>query len=231
MRNSVILLILLLILSRGCTSRPPQDPEFVKRLNYVNELLNEMEISPWSERFLPPASSSSSGPRADIRTVAGKPGVKFLIEYSDIALPLMFERLEKQSVPVATLIIYYMVFGHTKSAESVPYIVNYIASVSKEQAEYAASLWVEVLPQPLTTALWASEQITSLKLIDENRSFFAQRLDIAKKLRQWYEEYKKQLPPNRQTPQGSEDPGKDQHTLKPVGSCNLETIEWHIDKP
>ena len=38
---------------------------------------------------------------------------------------------------------------------------------------------------------FAAQYITSLTLIDENRTFFDQRKEIADKLNTWYKEYKK----------------------------------------
>jgi hypothetical protein len=182
MRNFIILLILLFIFSGGCASKslPPQkDPEFVKRLNQINELLDEISADSYGFTMNGLAEFRQDLIRADFAKKC-----KLLIENPDIALPLMFERLDNKELVKDgdALRVYFVVFGKTKSAESIPYIADYLAS--KEE-------WNS---RPLMGALWAAQEITSFKLIDERRSYSEicdQRSDIAQKLRQWYEEHKK----------------------------------------
>ena len=186
-QQTVILLILLYIFNGSCvsnTTHPPKDPELIKR---INEILDKIDKD--THEFLRPYHSRSNyiGPNHTMKMPEGK----LLIENPDISLPLMFKRLDNKKVSDA-LCIYFKVFELAKSAESIPYITDYISSISEEETMSADEITCKHLSEG--AALSAAQKITSLKLTDKNYLFeeaFDQRLDIAKKLRQWYEEYKK----------------------------------------
>ncbi len=200
MRNLDILLILLLILSGCSVSDPPQqlttpEVELSKRLNRINEILDAIEKAPWSERFLGNfTTGAASSCRVFSSSIARKTEARFLIENSDIALPLMFKRLDSKKADGGVAIVYFIVFEHAKSAESIPYIADYIFSLDEGHREFVGSL-----VSSFTYALMAAQSTTSLKQLMNNspsRTLFDRRLDIAKELRQWYEGYKKQSPRN-----------------------------------
>jgi len=180
-RQTVLLLILLFIFIGSCasnTTHPQKDPEVVKR---VNEILDKMDKDPMYFIRLSKSSRSSDLGLAQVK-IMKMPEGRLLIENPDISLPLMFKRIDAKKVEGKAWLIYFSVFKETKSAESIPYISEYIASGSEEEAKYF---------KYLTEATTAAQHITSLKLIDEERcTFFYQRLDIADKLNQWYENYK-----------------------------------------
>jgi hypothetical protein len=198
MRNLIILLILLLILSGCSMSDSPQqlttpELELIKRLNRTNEILDEIEKAPWSERFLGhPSTSAASSYNVFSNIIARKTEARFLIENSDIALPLMLKRLDSEKAVGGGVIAYFIVFEHTKSAESIPYIADYISSLDEGHREFVGSM-----VSPFTYAIMAAQTITSLtslKQLRNNspwRTIFDRRLDIVNWLRQWYEGYKK----------------------------------------
>src|SRR3989339_165410 len=195
MRNLIILLILLLILS-GCSVsdslQQPTDTELIKRLNRINEILDEIEKAPWSKRFLGhPSTGFASSCNVFSNIIARKTEARFLIENSDIALPLMLKRLDSKKADGGVIIVYFIVFEHTKSAESIPYIADYISSLDEGHREF-----VDSMVSSFTYALNAAQTITSLtslKQLRNNspwRTIFDRRSDIVNWLRQWYEGYK-----------------------------------------
>ncbi|MDI6732686.1 MAG: CHAP domain-containing protein [Planctomycetota bacterium] len=167
-----------------------QDPEFVKRLNQVNELLDKIEREPYLFFSLIYAMGDTK-PEGVIREC------RPLIENSDIALPLMFERLDAKKVSRDTQHVYFIVFGETKSAESIPYIFECVASVSEEETKYLESVGIDYWAarragaDRFVQAIFAAKDITHpFRFIDEHRSFYKQRLAIANKLNQWYKDYR-----------------------------------------
>ena len=93
MRNFIILATMLFVINGGCWSNStesPKDPELVKR---VNEMLDKID-TPKSHQDIVMATGSASD-FGGWRTVLERRS-KFLIENPDIALPLMFERLDKE---------------------------------------------------------------------------------------------------------------------------------------
>ena len=193
MRNFVILLVLALAISGSCSSNSQRQPtEQEKYLNQVNDILDAINKEPFSERFLRcPGGYGASGASVYSNVIAGQTDVKFLIGHSEIAFPLMFKRIEKISNDSPSLILYFIVFQHTKSVESIPYLVDYFTSCPEEPIEHFGTF-----SSVFTFAVIAAEEITSLKLVkyDESKKLLnpsIQSLDIAKKLRQWYEEHKK----------------------------------------
>jgi hypothetical protein len=181
MRKFIISAAILIILNGSCVSQPPKGPEVVKRTNQANEILDAIEREPSS--IFAKLSDFASGSYI-YRGVAENTKTRFLIENSDIALPLMFERLDSKKASGGILLLYFIVFEKTKSAESIPYVADYIASAIEQETQLAGT-------NIFSCALSAALEITSLKLTDENHTIFEQRLDIAKQLRQWYENYKK----------------------------------------
>jgi hypothetical protein len=199
--QNVVILLIILLFNGSCASKsspPPKDHELVKRLNRINEILDEIDTNPY--RFRLHASIMSD--YYQIKEILVE-DCRLLIENPDIALPLMFERLNNKKFLYKddTLPIYFIVFERTKSAESIPYISNCIASVvSDDETKYAEDTKPSVetgsydcFPQDVFgCAIFAAQNITHpLKFIDVNRTFYEQRLDMANQLRQWYAEYKK----------------------------------------
>jgi hypothetical protein len=211
-QNAIILLIILLF-SGSCvsnSSRPPKDPEFVKRLNRVNEILDGLEKN---------SSIRLGGDSRMAREIIGEE-YAYLIENSDIALPVMFKRLDNKKLSRHSLIVYFVVFEKTKSAESIPYIADYITSVSEQEVNFfyisrsekttslnVASAWGVfayaliaagniMYPHPLTNIpggdLSLPEFINGIirMQIGGKRTLFDERLNIANQLRKWYKEYK-----------------------------------------
>ncbi|MDI6788110.1 MAG: hypothetical protein QME51_07045 [Planctomycetota bacterium] len=195
-QQTVIWLILLFVFNGGCSFnsvQPPKDPELIKRVNEILDMIDE-DV----QLFLSPiaiASHASSMRRILMRETEAK----FLIENPDISLPLMFERLDNKKVPPDALGIYFLVFEKVKSAESIPYIADYIASVvsDDEWTKFAELTYTDSYPQDaFGCAIFAAYNVTRppppppFKLIDQNRTLYEQRLDIANKLNQWYKDYR-----------------------------------------
>jgi len=146
------------------------------QLNRVNELLDRIDEEPVI--FLRFFADYDKGGREKLIETC-----RCLIENPDIALPVMFKRLDAKKIPNVSLMVYFEIFGKIKSAESIPYIADYISSVGKEG----------VSPINIFAyALSAAREITLLKELQaDNDRLFEQRLDITNKLRRLYEEYKK----------------------------------------
>jgi len=167
--------------------RAEKDPKFVKRLNIVNETLDKIDKGEYiSYRVVISSYSDEAN-----KSIAEQKAFSYLIENSDIALPLMMERLNtgKFFDRDEILNIYFMVFGKTKSAESIPYIADYIASCPESYKEFLDSR-----SGPFTYALMVAKTITSLKELEnagQTKTIFDRCSDIANRLRQWYAEYKK----------------------------------------
>jgi len=190
------ILLLFLILGAGCkfNAASPKDREQFKRISQVSELIDKLGKDPAGFLLQTAGADELFVERIMLETCAG-----FLISNSDIALPLMFERLRKKEVPQGALLVYFFVFEKAKSAESIPYIADYVASASEEEIERCGD-FPNRKGANFTYALLAANNIiyppppppafdiTFPKFVDGKRPLFDQRSDIANQLRQWYKQ-------------------------------------------
>jgi hypothetical protein len=187
--NLLAVLIALLIFNGGCvshSSKPQKDPEVVNR---INEILNNIATQPGLFQLRAGVSSYLEDHKKGIAE-----DCRSLIENPNLALPMMFKRLDNREVSnSSSLAIYFIVFEYTKSTKSISYIADYLDS-GKEESQYNIS---DVVSGP-GAALSAAQHITLLKLVDDKHAFFGQRKEIADALRQWYEDYKKKQDKNKQ---------------------------------
>ena len=166
--------------------------ELIKRLNRVNEILEDNDVGKCM-------NTPRGGIASDIGLlgiiVAGETEVRFLIENPDISLPLMFERLDHKKVSNTDFLlfcVYFIVFGKTRSAESIPYICDYITLADEKVDKQKEALKGSMI-DPVGYALSAAREITSLK-IDHMLETPKESAELAARLRQWYEDYKKTHP-------------------------------------
>lgn len=175
---------ILFVFNYSCVPDSPayQDPEVTKRFNRINDILDKIDTDINPLKFVYSEMSFDG----DVKeSVSSTEECRFLIENPDIALPIMFKRLDNKKLcrDYYKLGIYFIVFEKTKSAESIPYIAEYLTKVGKD--------WDD---RTFNCAIWAAQQITSLKLTDNKHDcseLFDQRKEIADKLNKWYEEHKK----------------------------------------
>ncbi|MEW6027434.1 MAG: hypothetical protein AB1599_09100 [Planctomycetota bacterium] len=204
-------LVLIFIVSESCSPHLQRPQKNAELANQINEILDALEKQPLDERFFGYILDASGVHNAynDSEVIAQCSDVRILIEHPDISLPLMFKRIEKLLPTSPTLVIYFVVFKYTKSPASIPYLADYFASCDEESMGRLGN-W------PSFFALMAAEEITFLKLTDNEDSdadTFAKRSDIAKKLRQWYDEYKKRPPTEHQNLKDPDDQSK--HSFRP----------------
>jgi hypothetical protein len=194
--------------------RAETDPEFIKRLNQVKEILDKMGTPEfWEQKVLElERSILTVNPRFGLAEEKygkkSEPSVQEEIDFSvknkDVALPLIFERLNRDGVNVSDwagksyaefrtprtpcglktrqLIIFFYIFWETKSIESIPYLCEFLHSIPKEiDTFYLGSIGC---------AQEAISAITERK-VHKVELYYHSYGAIANLAQEWYEEYKK----------------------------------------
>jgi len=160
------------------SSRGKEVSEIAKK---VNRILNSVE------EFHLFARAASDHATAEDFIIARKE-FRFLIECSNVSLPIIFELLDREhKADSIFLTICFLVFAETGEPETIPYLVDYLRSLSEDKKAAARGVL-----HPFNYAVYAIRKITGSDapfVAAYDVHFFDKRFEIADKAEKWYVEY------------------------------------------
>jgi hypothetical protein len=120
--------------------------------------------------------------------------IRFLIRKKDVSLPIIFERFHRDAeTSYDSVLVYCVVFGRTKSIESLPYLADYIDSLPDSDRHNSISGY-----HPFNWAIYAVNMITNSEVSilpqkgEEDKNpwwFFDARHKYADAIRRWHKEH------------------------------------------
>jgi len=157
------------------------EPELVQK---INDILDKMS----TKEYLRMVFGALKSVFDDKDLLERKEGI-FLLEKSDITIPIIIERLVSKKGKGTeiedrrywqSLMVYFRVFLETKTVESLPFLIEYLETIPEAEREYATYM------HPFITAVKAIMKITGLSFEYDYDELFDQRHKIANQSKKWY---------------------------------------------